>query len=212
MLHLNRTDRKSLATATAIVLAGTALRLGLGPTPSPGGWVPAGNASAGPASPAGLRDSVEAALQEEERASRPLAAGERLDPNFADAVELRRLPGLGPAKAEAIVRDRRARGPFRFLEDLERVPGLGTTTVTRLAPHLALTRRPPGVDSTPGPVDLNRASADDLAGLPGVGPAIARRIVAHRARRPFRSVDELLDVAGIGPVTLEKLRTRVQVR
>lgn len=57
------------------------------------------------------------------------------------------------------------------------------------------------------PLDLNRASADDFRGLPGVGPVLARRIVeARRARGTFHRIEDLLTVRGIGPRLLERLR------
>ena len=55
-------------------------------------------------------------------------------------------------------------------------------------------------------VSLNAASAEALEALPGIGPAIAARIVAHR---PFARVDDLMLVPGIGPRTLERLRPLV---
>ncbi|MBI4342776.1 MAG: helix-hairpin-helix domain-containing protein [Candidatus Omnitrophica bacterium] len=59
-------------------------------------------------------------------------------------------------------------------------------------------------------VDLNAADAATLERLPGIGPSLARRIVAHReARGGFRHPDELLDVPGIGPNTYEALSTYV---
>ncbi len=57
-------------------------------------------------------------------------------------------------------------------------------------------------------VDVNRASVDELASLPGIGPALANRIIAGR---PFRSVDELDRVRGIGPRRLAELRSRARV-
>jgi competence protein ComEA len=62
------------------------------------------------------------------------------------------------------------------------------------------------------PLDLNQADAAALDALPGIGPATAAAIVAHReANGPFASVDELLDVRGIGPAKLEALRPLVRV-
>jgi competence protein ComEA len=63
-----------------------------------------------------------------------------------------------------------------------------------------------------GPIDLNRASATELETLPGIGPSLAQAIVDHRARNgPFSSVDDLVDVRGIGPTRLEQLRPLVKV-
>jgi competence protein ComEA len=61
-----------------------------------------------------------------------------------------------------------------------------------------------------GPIDLNTATAEQLDSLPGVGPATAKAIVDHRTKNgPFRSVDDLLDVRGIGPAKLDALRDSV---
>jgi competence ComEA-like helix-hairpin-helix protein len=69
----------------------------------------------------------------------------------------------------------------------------------------------PFADATPAhiaaPLDLNRASQDDLERLPGIGPGLAARIVESRARRgTFDSVDDLRRVRGIGGTTLARLR------
>lgn len=62
--------------------------------------------------------------------------------------------------------------------------------------------------STAG-ISINSASASDLEELPGVGPVLAERIVAHRnTHGPFRSVDDLGDVPGIGDSVLANIRTQ----
>jgi competence protein ComEA len=63
-----------------------------------------------------------------------------------------------------------------------------------------------------GPVDLNRATVGQLDALPGVGPATAQAIVDHREQiGPFASIDDLLDVHGIGPAKLDAIRELVVV-
>jgi competence protein ComEA len=56
-------------------------------------------------------------------------------------------------------------------------------------------------------IDLNLATPEDLEALPGIGPALAQRIIAYRqAHGPFQKVDDLLAVSGIGPQKLEKMK------
>jgi len=63
------------------------------------------------------------------------------------------------------------------------------------------------VATTSGPVDVNAATALELTALPGIGPVRAAAIVSRREERgTFGSIDDLLDVRGIGPATLERLR------
>ncbi len=61
-------------------------------------------------------------------------------------------------------------------------------------------------------IDLNAAGAKDLEALPGVGEKTAEAIVRHReAHGPFRTVDDLLEVRGVGRRTVERLRALVKV-
>lgn len=62
-----------------------------------------------------------------------------------------------------------------------------------------------------GRVRINSASASELQSLPGVGPALAQRIIAERSRGRFASAEDLLRVSGIGKAKLEKMRAYVEV-
>jgi competence protein ComEA len=85
---------------------------------------------------------------------------------------------------------------------------------TRLAAALALVAlvlavAPAGAADTavPGVVNLNSASAVELARLPGIGATVAQRIVEHREKNgSFRAVEDLMLVRGIGEKSLERLR------
>lgn len=60
-------------------------------------------------------------------------------------------------------------------------------------------------------IDLNHASETELTALPGVGPSRARAIVAYRERRPFRRVEEVMRVRGIGRATFRQMRAMLTV-
>jgi len=198
--------------------------------------------TADPLDAAGLAAASDSLLRSAGRRPDRLEPGERLDPNVASAGELARLPRVSRALAERIVAERQRGGPFRAASDLERVPGIGPRTVERLAPFLELpvaaatapapadthlqpgslllepatgvAGRPAGGASRPSaPLDLNRATAAELERLPGIGPALAARIVAYRdSAGDFGSADELLRIRGIGPVLLARLRPHIVAR
>ncbi len=183
---------------------------------------PAAAAWSGPATEeaaTGLRSATADSVKRAEQRSRPLAPGERLDPNTAPADELQRLPRVGPALAARIVAWREAHGPFRTLAGVDSVPGVGPAMLAGIAPHLALPPAPvalmraphsaPEPAATGATIDLNTATAAEMDALPGIGPALAERVVAHRAQHGrFRSVDELEKVPGIGPSLVARVRAR----
>jgi competence protein ComEC len=65
------------------------------------------------------------------------------------------------------------------------------------------------VKTTSTRVDLNNATEEELTALPGIGPTLARRIIGGR---PYRSIDDLKNVRGIGETRMEELRPLVLVR
>jgi len=63
-----------------------------------------------------------------------------------------------------------------------------------------------------GRVDINRATAEELDALPGIGPAKAKAIVDYReANGPFATVDALMNVKGIGPAVFGKIEASITV-
>jgi competence protein ComEA len=77
---------------------------------------------------------------------------------------------------------------------------------------------PPDPAATPGgpaapsaPLDLNTATLEQLDALPGVGEVTATRIITYRSAHPFTTVDELLEVPGIGQRRFEQLKDLVTV-
>jgi competence protein ComEA len=68
----------------------------------------------------------------------PQSSTVQLNLNSASAAELDALPGVGPAKAAAILQYRAQHGPFTMVEDLARVPGFGVAAVTRLRDRVAV--------------------------------------------------------------------------
>jgi competence protein ComEA len=175
------------------------------------------------ATPTVLRTHAPAAITAEPTPAAPeappLGAGGLLDLNTATAAQLEALPGIGPSRAAEIIADRTANGPFRTVDELDRVKGIGPSTLDRLRPMLrvdpALAPSPAAATDPPAaappargtPVRINHATAEQLQSLPRVGPAIAQRIIDYRRLHgPFRRPEDLLRVRGIGPKFLAENR------
>lgn len=155
--------------------------------------------------------------------AQPQTQGGLIDINRASAQELERLHGVGPAIAKRIVEYRQAHGSFTRPEDLLNVRGIGKAKLSQIRPQISLTggsvssvTRPttqPQAQSQGGLIDINRASAQELERLKGVGPAIAKRIVEYRqSHGSFTRPEDLLNVRGIGAAKLKQIRPQIVIR
>jgi len=97
------------------------------------------------------------------------------------------------------------------------VPRKGEASAPALAsvaPSRTPRSAPQAAAATPQfPINLNTATAEQLEAIPGIGPVLAQRIIEYRQTHGrFQSVDELLEVRGIGPKRLESMRPYVVVK
>jgi competence protein ComEA len=137
---------------------------------------------------------------------------------FARPEDLLRVRGIGAATLDRMLPYLEVPGGGRRLL----AAGAGRSPASRArggpSPPSAAGGTPPSAGasapSAPGaPLDLNAATSEELQRLPGIGPALAGRVLEAREQGGgFRRVDDLLEVRGIGPVTLERLRPLVTVR
>jgi competence protein ComEA len=228
MLQTTPQERLALGVTALLLAAGTGVRVVA--LRDPGAkWEAAAADTLERGGVHAVRARVAARAALDSLAATPLAAGEKLDPNRASAEELQRLPRVGPALARRIVEWRSRHGAFRTLADLDSLPGVGPALLAGLAPHLTLPAGPAAAPVATPPrardgrsaagsgggageaLDLNAAGAAELEALPGIGPALAARIVAWRAAHGrFHSIGELDSVPGVGPALLARLTPRVR--
>jgi competence protein ComEA len=125
-------------------------------------------------------------------------AATKLDLNTASAIHLKAIKGIGPSRAEEIVRYRSKNGPFTSVDELSRVPHVGDMPpqefeqVKRQFAILTADNRPPPHEQKSKRVNVNRANAAELRQIPGIGEAHAEAIVRHRQEQgPIRNLNEL---------------------
>ncbi len=143
--------------------------------------------------------------------------------NTASKAALENLPGVGSSLADAIIAAR----PFKSVDDLKNVKGIGQAKFKKLKKHVTVetvkstntkstgeksatqaTGQAAAQKSVGGPVNLNTADKAALEALPGIGPALAEKIIAAR---PFKSIDDVKNVSGIGQTKFDGIKDLVVV-
>jgi DNA uptake protein ComE-like DNA-binding protein len=152
------------------------------------------------------------------------SATQQVNLNTASEKDLEALPGVGPATAKKIIAGR----PYAAVADLAKA-GVPAKTIAEITPLVTVgtgaapaaaapaaeaktgeSRAPKparAATASAGPVDLNTASEKDLEGLPGVGPATAKKIIAGR---PYAAVADL-GKAGVPAKTIAEITPLVTV-
>lgn len=87
-----------------------------------------------------------------------------------------------------------------------KVAGLVAVAFLALGASEALAAKQVTKKQVTGVANLNQATAQQLDLLPGIGGKAAKRIIEHRAKAPFKQVEELTQVKGFGKKKLEKLK------
>lgn len=128
------------------------------------------------------------------------------DSRVLDAVE-----AAGGFVAEA---DKTALNLAAIVEDAERldIPYAAGFTPEADSGFVVVSTGTPSSSAGEGLVNINTASLDELDTLPGIGPTTAQRIIDYRNDNgPFGSIEDIVNVAGIGPATYDELKDLITV-
>ncbi len=147
----------------------------------------------------------------------------KIDINDANLKQLKKLPGIGPVLASRILTYREQNGDFDTYSDLDKINGIGAGIIDKVSGRIkgvsgrgsssSLSGSNESGGSFSGVVYINTAGQSTLEKLPGIGPVTAKAILEYRrSNGDFGSVDQLEVVDGIGPATLDDIRSTVTVR
>lgn len=162
-----------------------------------------------------------------------LAAG-LIDLNSADQKTIESLPGVGPAVAQDIVKGR----PYKSVDDLAKVKGIGKAKLAKIRPLVTVggtpaaqlpaaagaakssaakaakaapaeARKAAKAAAPAGPVNINSATREQIEALPGIGPVKAQAIIDGR---PYQKPEDVMKVRGIKQGIYKKIEGMITVR
>ena len=148
--------------------------------------------------------------------------------NIADIETLAELPGIGPAKAQAIFEHRTQHDTLSSLTELTNIKGIGKKTLAKLLPYLEMIGDSAEVyafvaeETTTSDIalstelsekiNINSASVDQLQDLKGIGQKKAQAIIDYRNENgSFETIEEIMNVKGIGQGTFDKIKNSIEV-
>jgi competence protein ComEA len=132
--------------------------------------------------------------------------------NTAAYDEFLKLPGIGPTKAKAIIDYREKIGNFNSIEDIMNVSGIGESTFSKIKDRIKVDEEVKTTEENIiKKININKANLNELETLPGIGPTKAKAIIDYREKSGnFATYEDLLNVNGVGPKTLEKIKPFIE--
>ncbi len=141
--------------------------------------------------------------------------------NIADIETLAELPGIGPAKAQAIFEYRTQQESLASLIELVNIKGIGKKTLAKLLPYLEMIGDSAEVKAfltvekskqILGKININSASKSHLMSLTGIGEGKANAIIEYRKTNgSFKYIEEIKNVKGIGESIYHKIKGKIKV-
>ena len=148
--------------------------------------------------------------------------------NVADIETLAELPGIGPAKAQAMFEYRTQQESLSSLIELVNIKGIGKKTLAKLIPYLEMigdsaevyafvaeetsTSDTPLNTGTTEKININSASVKQLQNLSGIGQKKAQAIIDYRNENgSFENIEEIMKVKGIGENIYQKIKGKIKV-
>lgn len=144
--------------------------------------------------------------EQKDNSKRPMFV---FDPNKAAGDELSKL-GFSPSQVKAILNYREKGGKYKSVSDLKKLYGFTNEQYEQIAPYVQVEK-----DSLIQParfemLEINTSDSSQLEALPGIGPALAVKIVNYRQfLGGFVSKEQLLEISGLSPVLLASFQNRI---